>query len=61
MTYLGLGTRLTLSWIGMANLSPELGEAEEDEMGARLRLENLVGSLMRAVGGTTSSSDCSSV
>ena len=32
------------------NISPELREVEEDEMGARLsRLEDLVGNLVRAV------------
>ena len=35
----------------MATLAPELGDVEEDEVGARFsRLENLVGNLVRAVG-----------
>ena len=35
----------------MATLAPELGDVEEDEVGARLsRLENLVGNIVRAVG-----------
>ena len=35
----------------MATLAHELGDVEEDEVGARFsRLENLVGNLVRAVG-----------